>query len=258
MGCGTSKPKEKKPQEKEPEIAEFLGENEQKNIPEKEGFSNEIEEASGAPSHEVTDTQDDESVSASQAEELSSSSSSSETNTAGTQTKQKTVNVTKKKESPVTQAPTQPIDRIRQEALVAHNKYREMHGSPPIQLNTELNKMAEKWAEHLAVTTSFEHSPKDKREGTGENLAAHTEIIRQEITDMWYNEIEDYDFSQPGFKPGTGHFTQVIWQDTTQMGLGMSSHSALDGMYRYVANYRPSGNWKGEFQNNVLPRRSNH
>lgn len=37
--------------------------------------------------------------------------------------------------------------------------------------------MAQQWAEHLAVTTSFEHSPKEKREGTGENLAAHTDII---------------------------------------------------------------------------------
>ena len=24
------------------------------------------------------------------------------------------------------------------------------------------------------------------------------------MTDMWYNEIKDYNFNDPGFKPGTG------------------------------------------------------
>ncbi|XP_055896967.1 Golgi-associated plant pathogenesis-related protein 1-like isoform X2 [Biomphalaria glabrata] len=165
----------------------------------------------------------------------------------------------KMKDAPEKSPPLKPIDRIRQEALEAHNKYRQMHGSPPLELSSELNRMAQQWAEHLAVTTSFEHSPKEKREGTGENLAAHTDIITgDQVTDMWYNEIEDYDFSQPGFKLGTGHFTQLIWRNTTHMGLGMSSQTARDGMYRFVANYRPSGNWKGEFQENVLPRITNH
>ena len=36
-----------------------------------------------------------------------------------------------------------------------------------------------------------------------------TELTGKYATDMWYEEIKDYNFNNPGFKSGTGHFTQV-------------------------------------------------
>ena len=30
-----------------------------------------------------------------------------------------------------------------------------------------------------------------------------------QAVEMWYGEIKDYDYSNPGFSAGTGHFTQV-------------------------------------------------
>lgn len=39
---------------------------------------------------------------------------------------------------------------------------------------------------------------------------------------MWYDEIKDYDFNKIKYNPKTGHFTQVIWAESTQIGAGKS------------------------------------
>lgn len=51
--------------------------------------------------------------------------------------------------------------------MEAHNKYRSLHGAPPLMTNVQLQEKAIKHAEYLAETERFEHS------GTiifGENL----------------------------------------------------------------------------------------
>lgn len=45
----------------------------------------------------------------------------------------------------------------------------------------------------------------------GENLAGMTggELTGQEAVDMWYEEIESYDFDNHGYSQDTSNFTQV-------------------------------------------------
>lgn len=66
----------------------------------------------------------------------------------------------------------------------------------------------------------------------------------------WYEEYEKYDFENPGVQEGTGHFTAVVWYDTTHVGMARSQC----GNY-IVANYYPPGNWEEPetFRRNVLP-----
>jgi len=47
---------------------------------------------------------------------------------------------------------------------------------------------------------------------------------------------------------GTGHFTQVVWKGSKEVGMGVSS----DGHF-VVCNYSPPGNWTDNFAANVLP-----
>ena len=68
---------------------------------------------------------------------------------------------------------------------------------------------------------------------------------------QWYDEIKDYDFNKASFIPGTGHFTQVVWKNSREVGFGVAQ--ASDGSFYAVANYFPAGNWSGEFRENVLP-----
>ncbi len=68
---------------------------------------------------------------------------------------------------------------------------------------------------------------------------------------MWYDEVGKYDFGNSRFSAETGHFTQVVWKDTTDVGCGISISSS--GRIYGVCNYTPQGNFKGEFGKNVFP-----
>jgi hypothetical protein len=37
--------------------------------------------------------------------------------------------------------------------------------------------------------------------------------------DAWYNEVQSYNFNSPGWSGATGHFTQLVWKDTTKVRL---------------------------------------
>lgn len=38
-----------------------------------------------------------------------------------------------------------------------------------------------------------------------------------------YQEIDYYDYNNPGFSMATGHFTQVVWKGTTQVGCAVQT-----------------------------------
>jgi len=46
-----------------------------------------------------------------------------------------------------------------------------------------------------------------------------------------------------------GHFTQVVWKSTKEMGIGKAV--AANGWVFVVASYRPAGNMMGAFAANV-------
>ena len=76
----------------------------------------------------------------------------------------------------------------------------------------------------------------------------------QRAVDMWYEEIKDYSFRNPGFSSGTGHFTQVIWIDSVEMGVAKATNAK--GTQFVVARYNPPGNVLGSFPENVKPKGS--
>jgi len=141
---------------------------------------------------------------------------------------------------------------FREAALQQHNVYRAKHGVPPLVLRNQLNDVAQKHAEQLARTNQLVHS---EQEHYGENLYASsssnsTPPRPEAVVDSWYNEIQHYDFNQPGFRPETSHFTQVVWKASQELGVGMAQ--ASDGTWYVVANYRPPGNILNQFAANVL------
>ncbi|KAM7416857.1 hypothetical protein PAMA_018773 [Pampus argenteus] len=147
-----------------------------------------------------------------------------------------------------------PDKRFKKEFLETHNAYRAQHGAPPMKFNRKLNAAAQKWADHLLEKGSLEHS--DTKDGENVYMMWSSAPLKQtgkEAVDSWYSEIKDYDWSKPGFSGATGHFTQVVWKESTKLGLGM----ATDGNKVFVVGqYRPRGNMnmEGYFEENVLPK----
>ncbi|XP_050965402.1 uncharacterized protein glipr2 [Labeo rohita] len=139
------------------------------------------------------------------------------------------------------------------EFLQTHNAYRKQHGAPPLTINKNLCRSAQEWAEHLLSIRTLMHSNGEY----GENVyyawsSANKKLTGHEAVESWYSEIKDYNFSRPGFTSKTGHFTQVVWKDTKEVGVGV----ATDGNTTFVVGqYLPAGNISnaGYFERNVLP-----
>ena len=149
------------------------------------------------------------------------------------------------------------IKKFITDALKTHNDLREKHGVKPLKISEDLNQIAQKHAEHLAKINKIELSNNIyKNEYLGENLfcCSGNEIQGEAMTMSWYNEINKYNFNNPGFSIDAGHFTQIVWKDTKEVGFGFAK--SKNGIYYGVANYFPTGNInnKQDFNNNVLQK----
>ncbi|CAF3764503.1 unnamed protein product [Rotaria sp. Silwood1] len=144
---------------------------------------------------------------------------------------------------------------FQQQALLQHNYYRQLHCTDALVLNSTINAIAQTYANYLAANNLFQHSGTS---GLGENLwaiwssGAIRSVNGSSPTKSWYSEISSYNFGSPGFSSSTGHFTQVIWKGSKQLGIGIAFTSDNRTAY-VVANYYPPGNVIRSFSSNVLP-----
>ena len=136
-----------------------------------------------------------------------------------------------------------------EEVVQAHNKYRAEVGVPPVQWSSDLANKAQEWANYLASNLLFQHS---QSQDEGENLwigTSHAFSFTQMI-DTFGGEKQNFRFgvfpnvSKTGNWVDVGHYTQVVWKTTTQVGCAGSD--GRDGNYRFVCRYSPSGNFIGQ------------
>lgn len=131
----------------------------------------------------------------------------------------------------------------------AHNRYRAKHCGGPLTWSPQLATIAQTWANSLRDKgCMFGHSGSSY----GENLAAGTtgSLTPEAVAAMWYDEIAKYKFPAGGFSMTTGHFTQVVWKQTTAIGCGVVT---CNGMDIWVCNYDPAGNVEGQYPAQVKP-----
>ncbi|XP_052086526.1 Golgi-associated plant pathogenesis-related protein 1-like [Mytilus californianus] len=147
------------------------------------------------------------------------------------------------------------------EAVDAHNALRQRHGLPPLKVSHDLCSISQKWADYLIDTN--ESGP--SLNGLGENIAEkkgnseNLDYTGKAATQSWYREFLNYHCfrkeppsSEERGDMQYGHFTQVIWKNTKEMGIGKAKRN---GRVVVVANYRPSGNCIGSYAKNVFPAR---
>eukprot|EP00794_Sanderia_malayensis_P003339 gene3339-3828_t len=140
------------------------------------------------------------------------------------------------------------MKEFKKDSLDTHNEFRERHGAPTMKWSSKLQTNAQKWAEALAKKGYLQH---DDQKTEGENIACMKgqDLTGRKATEMWYDEIKDYNFKKPGFNSKTGHFTQVVWADSVELGVGKAT--APSGMQFVVARYFPPGNNLARFPDNV-------
>lgn len=149
------------------------------------------------------------------------------------------------------------LDDFIDEAVKVHNELRAKHGADKLRHAKDLSEYAQQWAEHLAATGTMQHSTcMLNGERLGENVctkwsSARADYTGREACDQWYSEISRHNFHTEPLSLGSGHFSQMVWKGTKEIGIGKAKSSG--GKVFVVASYRPTGNVVGHFVENVAP-----
>ena len=146
--------------------------------------------------------------------------------------------------------------------LDAHNMVRSAHNLPPLTWSDKLANYAQEWADRSAKVRNcgMEHRPQQGKykQQYGENLwwasprvwsnglKELQPITIQRVVKDWADEIEFYNYANNSCKPGEqcGHYTQIVWKETTQVGCAYQQ--CADKSQLWVCNYNPPGNYIGE------------
>ena len=139
-------------------------------------------------------------------------------------------------------------DDMQDQVLAVHNAERAAVGVAPLSWSDKLAGDAQVWADHLAATGTFQH---DQNNPDGENLwmGSRGAYDYTAMAQTWADEKASYtygtfpDVSTDGNWATVGHYTQMIWSGTTEVGCAEASDANWD---YFVCRYSPAGNYDGE------------
>ena len=144
-----------------------------------------------------------------------------------------------------------PVDPVAMTA--AHNHWRSRVGVPELKWSDALVDVAQHWADTLKKDgCGFYHS----LNGYGENLFMASPLMwsdggkelqetsPQKVTGSWGDEVKDYNYSDNSCSGVCGHYTQVVWKETAEVGCARSVCD--DKSQIWVCSYSPAGNTAGK------------
>lgn len=146
---------------------------------------------------------------------------------------------------------TQPAASDAQRLLVRHNAERLRLGLPPLRWNPALARDAGDWAKVLLARGELAHASHAERNGNGENLWMGTAGAwnASAMVDMFLEERRYFRaaafpyVSLTGHWSDVGHYSQIVWRDTREVGCAIDTGKGLDVL---VCRYFPAGNVMGK------------
>lgn len=131
--------------------------------------------------------------------------------------------------------------------LYEHNTEREKKGLSPLSWSGKLAGEAQVWADRMAREGRMYHSTREQRGGAGENLWMGTAGYYT-AQDMIGSFLAERKYFRPGEFPNVtttdkwadvGHYTQIIWPTTEQVGCAVARGQTYDFL---ACRYWPAGN----------------
>lgn len=146
---------------------------------------------------------------------------------------------------------TQPSASESERLLVVHNAERARLGVPPLKWNGDLARDAGDWAKVLLARGALQHATASDRKGTGENLWMGTAgawnsdaMVGMFLDERRYFRAAAFpDVSLTGNWTDVGHYTQIVWRETKEVGCAIDSGNGMDVL---VCRYAPAGNVFGK------------
>jgi hypothetical protein len=141
---------------------------------------------------------------------------------------------------------------LNERLLASHNRERSSAGVPRLEWSPALEASARTYALYLARTGRFEHSHDVTGvEVQGENLWAGTRDYYgpEAMVGLWVAEKKTFkpgvfpDNSRTGDVEAVGHYTQLMWRQTRQVGCSLTKGREEDVL---VCRYSEAGNVPGE------------
>ncbi len=140
-----------------------------------------------------------------------------------------------------------PSGDFETEVLAAHNEERATKGVPPLVWNEDLARDAAGWAGTLKESATLRHAGV---QGQGENLWTGTRNYFAPATMVgdWIEEKADYrpgrfpDISRTGKWSDVGHYTQIIWRNTREVGCAVATDAEFD--YLVCRYFRRAIGWE--------------
>ncbi|VYS44650.1 unnamed protein product [Arabidopsis thaliana] len=136
------------------------------------------------------------------------------------------------------------VNRASREFLIAHNLVRARVGEPLFQWDGRLAAYARTWANQRVGDCRLVHS----NGPYGENIfwAGKNNWSPRDIVNVWADEDKFYDVKGNTCEPQhmCGHYTQIVWRDSTKVGCA-SVDCSNGGVYA-ICVYNPPGNYEGE------------
>ena len=134
--------------------------------------------------------------------------------------------------------------------LVLHNAERERVGVSDLTWSSHLAKDAKEWADRLADEGRMRHASRQERKGAGENLwmGSAGYFGPDVMIGAFADERRHYlhgsfpEVSSTGQWQDVGHYTQMVWRETKQVGCAIARGERDDFL---VCRYWPAGNFIG-------------
>lgn len=142
-----------------------------------------------------------------------------------------------------------PSNEIERRLLAAHNAERANVGVPPLRWADNLEAEARVWARELIGSNRFAHDP--SLHGHGENLWTGwggRQFTPEDMVGDWVAEKAQYrhevfpNVSRTGKWSDVGHYSQLVWRDTTHVGCAVESRADRSVL---ACRYAPPGNIDG-------------
>jgi pathogenesis-related protein 1 len=140
-----------------------------------------------------------------------------------------------------------------------HNQVRAMvQTSPPLpamQWDPDLASYAAAWAAMCkdggdGVTGLIDHNPSRTNVAgysyIGENIyGGGGAPTAQGVVNLWASEQANYNYANNTCNGVCGHYTQVVWRTSVNLGCALQDCPSLQYRYSVVCNYGPGGNSGG-------------